>query len=423
MRRDPAATLLLVLGAVASTAQAGDNNKPAPKSGLHESWASPAKETVAAGHEHEQQQLALGWSPKPTQAPKPLLGRMMVPRADDFTLGPQTCGFVPGTVGNSFTCISSGYTCTPQSDFVGCCEPNSSCSLIKTSCIDYQASASGACNLPSDFHTLCCGTSSLPACYTWVISTSASTDDSATLYTIFDCSPQAGRGTLLTVDPGWSSTHSLGSTTTTSTTTSTTTASAESSTSSTTSSTSSTSAAPAPEPTHKSSSTPVGAIAGGTVGGVAALGLVGLAAFLFIRRRNPRNAPPNATLGPPAQGQNPPGGAVYPSGVPVGYQAGYVPVPMQSPQQGYDPHMSQYGQQGVAYQQQYPGQQPFQGQYPPQQQYNYPVQTASTSPVYATPSPGVFKEGETPPQQQTPPSELPTVNPVGAETNRAELGN
>ncbi|KAL6868625.1 hypothetical protein J3F83DRAFT_737785 [Trichoderma novae-zelandiae] len=396
--------LLLLLGAAAPTAKAHDddhNNKPTPKSGLHESWASPAKETVAAGHEADQQ-LALGWSPRPTQAPKPLMGRMMVPRADDFTLGPQTCGFVPGTAANSFTCISSGFTCTPQQDHVGCCEPNSACSLIKTTCIDYKASQGGACNLPSDYHTLCCGTSSLPGCYTWVISTSASSDESVSLYTLFDCSAQAGRGTLLTVDPGWSSTHSFGRTTATTTSTS---PSASSSTTSTTTSTTST-----PEPTSKSSSTPVAAIAGGTVGGVAALGLVALAAFLFLRRRNPRNAPPNATLGgnpPPNQNPAAPAGAAYPSGVP----AGYAPVPMH--QQGYDAqHMGQYGQQGVVYPQQY------HGQYPPQQQqYTYPVEANGSSP-------GAFKEGDLSPQQQSPPpTELAAVSPVGAETNRAELGH
>ncbi|PTB81342.1 hypothetical protein M440DRAFT_1013522 [Trichoderma longibrachiatum ATCC 18648] len=404
--------LLLLLSAAASTAKADNNSQPTPKSGLDASWASPARETAAAaarGHEFVDQQLALGWSPRPTQAPKPLLGRMMVPRADDFTLGPQTCGFVPGTAGNSFTCISSGFTCTPQQDYVGCCEPNSACSLIKTTCIDYKASRGGACNLPSDYHTLCCGTSSIPACYTWVISTSASSDESARIYSIFDCSPQAGRGTLLTVDPGWSSTHTFGPTTTTTTTTT--------SSSSTTTST--------PKPTHKSdsggSSTPVAAIAGGTVGGVVALGLVGLAAFLFIRRHNARNAPPDATLGgntpqnqdpaAPAGGGGGGGGAVYPSGVP----AGYAPVPMH--QQGYNAqHMGQYGQQGGVYPQQY------QGQYLPQQQqqqqqYNYPVEVNGSTP-------GVFKEGDMSPQQHSPhPTELAATDALGAETNRAELGN
>ncbi|KAM0446732.1 hypothetical protein ACHAO4_009232 [Trichoderma viride] len=377
MRHNPATTLLFALGAVLSTVRADNNNPPVPKSGLQQSWASPAKETVASGHEIEQQ-VALGSSPKPTQPPKPLLGRVMMPRADGYTLGPETCGFVPGNDGNSFTCISSGYTCTPEGGFVGCCQPNSACSQIKTTCIDYQASQTGACNLPSDFHTLCCGTSTEPACYTWVISTSASTDKAVELYTIFGCSLTAGKGTLLTVDPGWLATHSFGSTTTTATT-----ASTESSSTSATSNSN-----------GGKSSTPVGAIAGGTVGGVAALGLVGLVAFLLYRHRNPRNNAPPA--GQPPQGQNnAAGGAVYPSGVP----AGYAPVPMQ--QQGYYP-------------------QQFQGQYPPQQQqqynYNYPAQTASTSPVHTTPSPGVFKEGE------MTATELPTTSPVGDETNRAELG-
>lgn len=130
------------------------------------------------------------------------------------------------------------------------------------------------------------------------------------------------------------------------------------------------------------------------MGGVAVLGLLGLAIFLLYRQRNPRrnNGPP---AGQPPQGQNnAAAGAVYPSGVP----AGYAPVPMQ--QQGYYP-------------------QQFQGQYPPQQQqqhYNYPVEMTSTSPVHTTPSPGVFKEGE------ATATELPTTSPLGAETNRAELG-
>ncbi|OTA07681.1 hypothetical protein A9Z42_0085900 [Trichoderma parareesei] len=377
MHHLPTTNLLYLLLLLGTAATADYSNKPTPRSGLDESWASPAKETVAVtGHEVDQQ-LALGWSPRPTQAPKPLMGRMMVPRADDFTLGPQTCGFVPGTAGN------------------------------------YKASQGGACDLPSDYHTLCCGTASLPGCYTWVVSTSASSDDAVGPHTILVCAPRAGRGTLLTVDPGWSSTHKFGPTTTTS---------------SRSSSTTSTSTTSTPAPTHKSSSsssTPVAAIAGGTVGGVAALGLVGLAAFLFIRRRHrPEKAPPNATLGGnPPQSENPAapgggggggggGGAVYPSGVP----AGYAPVPMH--QQGYDAqHMSQYGQQGGIYPQQY------QGQYPPhqhhqhQQQYTYPVEVNGSTP-------GVFKEGDLSPQQHSPPpTELAATAAVGAETNRAELGN
>lgn len=102
---------------------------------------------------------------------------------------------------------------------------------------------------------------------------------------------------------------------------------------------------------------------------------------------------------------------MYPSGVP----AGYAPVPMH--QQGYNAqHMGQYGQQGGVYPQQY------QGQYLPQQQqqqqqYNYPVEVNGSTP-------GVFKEGDMSPQQHSPhPTELAATDALGAETNRAELGN
>lgn len=108
MRHNPATTLLLALGAVVSTARADNDHQPVPKSGLQQSWASPAKETVASGHEMEQQ-VALGWSPKPTQPPKPLLGRMMMPRADGYTLGPETCGFVPGSGGSKSLAYTTFY--------------------------------------------------------------------------------------------------------------------------------------------------------------------------------------------------------------------------------------------------------------------------------------------------------------------------
>jgi hypothetical protein len=35
------------------------------------------------------------------------MGRMMVPRADDFTLGPQTCGFIPGSAGSELLLLLS----------------------------------------------------------------------------------------------------------------------------------------------------------------------------------------------------------------------------------------------------------------------------------------------------------------------------
>ena len=52
----------------------------------------PALETGAPDIE---EQLAQGWSPRPTQAPKALFGRMQVlPRQEDYTMGDGTCGFI-----------------------------------------------------------------------------------------------------------------------------------------------------------------------------------------------------------------------------------------------------------------------------------------------------------------------------------------
>src|SRR3712207_5973387 len=53
-------------------------------------WAPPQETNAVELH---QAQIAMGWSPRPTEAPGALLGRMLMPRIDDFTLGPKTCGF------------------------------------------------------------------------------------------------------------------------------------------------------------------------------------------------------------------------------------------------------------------------------------------------------------------------------------------
>ncbi|KAG4273406.1 hypothetical protein FPRO04_09770 [Fusarium proliferatum] len=63
----------------------------------------------------------------------------------------------------------------------------------------------------------------------------------------------------------------------------------------------------APEPTKKSKSTPVGAIVGGVVGGVALIGLIGLGVFCLLRRRKSKPEPAPAPAQPVmAQQQAPP---------------------------------------------------------------------------------------------------------------------
>lgn len=63
------------------------------------SW-SPPRETSPAENDA---QFAQGWSPRPTDAPRALFGRMdLLPRADDYVLAPGTCGFVSSNEGESF---------------------------------------------------------------------------------------------------------------------------------------------------------------------------------------------------------------------------------------------------------------------------------------------------------------------------------
>ena len=87
------AALLLALGG-ASPAAAWLKH-PFLKSGAEESWTPPQETAVVdADGDWTEAQVAMGWSPRPTEAPKPLFGRMLQPRLDDYTLGPKTCGFI-----------------------------------------------------------------------------------------------------------------------------------------------------------------------------------------------------------------------------------------------------------------------------------------------------------------------------------------
>jgi hypothetical protein len=163
--------------------------------------------------------------------------------------------------------------------------------------------------------------------------------------------------------------------------------------------------------------------------------LVGAGIFFCLRRKKKTVAaksPESQGSVPQPMAQNPgqaplspTGPEAYWSGVPPNQQ---YPQPGQPGQPGYDPHASIYSQQG--YNQQHP-QQPFggyyspqnpgfpQGQYPPQASpVSYHAPSTASPPPLTTPSPGV---GTAP----TPPSnvnELQAVNPVGHESNRAELG-
>lgn len=291
------------------------------------------------------------------------------------------------------------------------------------------------------------------SCYTYLFSTTSGTDSDLTTFSFLDCSARGGTGTLLTYDPTWSRTRVPASETDSSTDsatdnsdTATETASGTDTGTDTATGTQTDSSSTATESQTGGggggggSSTNVGAIAGGAVGGVAALGLIGAGVFLWLRRKkkskdastgsSPSQAPsqPNPQFpSSPPMTQTPASGAAYPSGVPSPstYNAAY------SPQQQYDPHMSTYSQGSYPPPQQ--GYQPFppQGQYPqqypPQQglhpQYGYQPSSTGSPPPHTTPSPpvGGAPVGGFSPQPQPPASELQSINPVGSQSNRAEL--
>ncbi|KAF4335249.1 hypothetical protein FBEOM_10899 [Fusarium beomiforme] len=411
---------LLALGAFSSTATAAWL-----KSNQERSW-EPPRQTGVYGEDAELGQIGMGWSPVPTGAPK-LAGAMDM----GFALGKRdetdnTCGY--NTLGNSFTCTNTlSATCTFSDGYIGCCDTARSCNSVKTTCIPYSRSREDCASL-TDFHTLCCGNRDLPSCFEWVAT--KGTDE----FTLFDCAAGNGTSALLLSDPLalTSTSEDVSSTidnpsTTTDNGSSTTSDAAATSTSS--------------DSSGGGSSTNVGAIAGGTVGGVAALALVGLAGFLLFRRRNKTTpaAPNDGTQNQPPMAQGPqspgpsfvpssPSNAAYPSGVPSNFQGGY--------QQAYDPSLAApYGQPQGYQQPGYSGYSPqpqnFQGRYPQQgfaQQSQYPSQygvggygAPSTSPPpHMTPSPGPNKDGvDNTPQQHV--QELPAVQPLGNEGNRAEL--
>jgi hypothetical protein len=236
---------------------------------------------------------------------------------------------------------------------------------------------------------------------------SDSTGTKSGTYMALDCSPAPGTGKLLDYDPAWSKTHIFPPTSTSTPT-------------------------PTTPPSSGGGGTNVGAIAGGAVGGVAALALVGLGVFLLLRKKKPKDgsSPPPAPMAqtqPPQQSPPLNYTAVPQQGYP-GYPAqGYN----QNTQSVYDPHMSVYSQPSP-YSPQQQGYPPFQQQ---QQAYNYATGTGTypgSPQTLATSSPlDSADKGTTSPQptspglgqgQQQAPTELAVQHPVGNERNRAELG-
>lgn len=252
------------------------------------------------------------------------------------------------------------------------------------------------------------GTRSMGGCFTWEVSVSSAPDRPSGVYTVFDCSTTAGKGSLLDYDPAWARTHSFASTT---------------------------SSAPSPTQSDDAKNvwdegnkdkdtdkkkTKVGAIAGGVVGGVAALALVGTAIFFFMRRK--KNNSNNETMqntsssDPTSQKPYSPASspAAYPSGNPSQY--GYPPQQQYSP--GPENYNNQQSPYSHGYQQQQWGPNPYGATSP--SAISPGTHTSQSPPTFNTGYSPVGGTSASPPPQNA--SELGAAHPVGADTNRAELG-
>jgi len=342
-------------------------------------------------------------SPRPTAAPAvhDLFRRQQdVTSATVFIAPSNTCGYISGRPGAAITCVGTTYNCVimPSSGVIpgvaGCCN-SAGCGFVNTCYDRIQAADTDICNnaCQQDTMTLRCTQSSRPFCNTLQFPGdvldyycgSLSYSTAQEIETTYD-GQEGGEFITTVLVLGDTGTSTLADTTSSSSEpsaplsfgpgdeTSTRTPSPNESASSSPTPT------PPPPPAEKSS-TPVGAIVGGVVGGVAVIGLVILGVIFLLRRRNNNNnnnnnynPPPTApqplqpTDQPPAQEGPAP---AYFSGVPDMAK----PPPPQPMVQTYPVVAAAgYPPQGGNFQN-YPGQQAFQQQVSPQQQQGFfPVQ-------------------------------------------------
>jgi len=314
-----------------------------------------------------------GWTPRPTPPPG-LSGLRKRQNRDDeededgttvFVAPDNTCGYVDARAGAHFTC-SADYSCVfftataGASGYVGCCD-EISCG-IRLDCIDYDSFySSSACDngCQVDAYTLKCMDEAMPYCNTlsfssniidyWCNSLDISTaqsaatafagddrtfeplvlDDVISSYTFEE--DTTAPGPSITADP-----------------TATATGDADDDDDADSDRSNSDNDDDRRKKDDGGSSTPVGPIVGGVVGGVAAIGLGGLGLWLFFRNKKKKQAASSSQS---------------PSVV-------YAPV-----QQGGPPHPGMSPSPGQGYQQ--PG-----GYYDPNaaQTYQYPQQTGGFQP-------------------------------------------
>ncbi|KAN0095990.1 hypothetical protein V8E51_014795 [Hyaloscypha variabilis] len=289
---------------------------------------------------HDQVGIAAkhGWNPVPTAKPgdfdEGYALRKRSSAAFTFSTTGDTCGYLDGAVAFPQTC-SPGYTCAiATAQNVWACCPTPSACQIATSCVPQSQLASCAANAacPGDNYVTKCDSFD-PYCNLQIVigegnlpATLFYCDSIPSIETIYATATDAGTSVASGASFVFVSMTIP-------------TASASPTTTPTPSptpvifSTTSTSASSTPTPTHNSSSTPVGAIVGGTIGGVAVLIAIAFGIFFILRSRKKNNAPPSSEMqqgqfspqSPTAgYGQNQPGNKQY-------YQGQASPVSPYSP--------------------------------------------------------------------------------------------
>ncbi|KAK4113046.1 hypothetical protein N656DRAFT_797588 [Canariomyces notabilis] len=225
--------------------------------------------------------------------------------------GDKTCGYVDGDAASAYVCKHTEAVCRYNEDAsaVGCCLTED-CNIY-TACLPYSSSRQSS-TLNMD-RTRYCSDSLQPSCATLVYM-----DDTWSGYTVPSCDSVATTYQFyITPTNGVSTTSSRSSRSSRSSSTESSTSETESS---STQSRSGATENPDPGPVaQESSSTPIGPIVGGVVGGVALLALIALGVFLLIRKK--RNQNPPSPPGPPL---NP---GMYPNQSPHSGMAAMANVP------------------------------------------------------------------------------------------------
>ncbi|GKT57146.1 DUF1620 domain-containing protein [Colletotrichum tofieldiae] len=255
------------------------------------------------------------FNPQPTKAPAYAdLRRRQASTTTTVLVAPDnTCGYISARAGAAYTCGASAtcifFTAVDRSNpgRVACCD-SEDCGARRTCYDARQVSTSSLCDggCLVDRFTLKCTNTARPYCNT--ISFASNIFD-YWCNTAENSTPQVASTTYAGQSArAWSPLALTGDSTTSSTTrpvSSTTTISTDEETS--------TLPAPVP-PINDKSSTPIGAIVGGVVGGVAVIALIGLGIWFLIRKKkqNPHQQPPpmsqphmSYAQPPPPQGSPP----------------------------------------------------------------------------------------------------------------------